>query len=256
MAVSNIPASQKNALTVRDHLANMTTDVQEYAREGVDVPAVIQSAKMAFALSDKLRDCFKTDAGIASIRNALQSAVQTGLSLNPQLGEAALVAYTKEGATTVQYMPMKNGIVKLVMQSGSVDSISCDVVRENDFFEIEKTGDGDKYSFKPARKTRGQIDGYFAAVKLKDGPALAQYMTKEEVDAHRGKFSSRTSMPEEGYGLKTVIKKLLRNVSISPELQAAAIEDEDVPRGIEHAKKVKGTGADDLAIELVGVVGE
>jgi phage RecT family recombinase len=255
MAVSNIPANQKNALTVRDHLQNMLPDVQEYAGHGVDTSSVIQSAKMAFALSDKLRDCFKTESGIASIRNALQSAVQTGLSLNPQMGEAALVPYTKDGATTVQYMPMKNGIVKLAMKSGAVDSISCDVVHENDFFEIEKTGDGDKYSFKPARKNRGAIDGYFAAVKLSRGPALAQYMTKEEAAEHRKSFSSRTQMPEEGYGLKTVIKKLLRNVSISPEMQAAVSSDEDdIPRGFEHAKPVKGTGAEDLAVELIGVV--
>ena len=231
MAVSNIPANQKNALTVREHLAGMIPDVQEYARDGVDVPAVIQSAKMAFALSDKLRDCFKTDAGIASIRNALQSAVQTGLSLNPQEGKAALIAYSGK----VQYQIMKNGIVELALSSGMVDFVTADIVRERDKFELSKSMSGDNYEYAPAKTDRGDVIGFFAGCKLKSGSTHVKYMTRQEVEEMRDKYSAMFKAKPEaspwsksfnGMGIKTVLKSLFRNLSISTALDDALGNDE------------------------------
>lgn len=255
MAVSNIQPAQKSAthavVQIREQIDAWLPDLHDISGNR-DVSEIVASAKLAIGLSDDLKKCFQTDAGIASIRNALQIAAQTGLSLNPQLGEAALVPRMNNGSQTCLYWTMKNGLKKLAMQSGAVETITCDTVHERDEWSIEKSPDGDKYKFVPARKDRGGIDGYFAAIRLKSGESVVKYVTADEIKAHRASYSSKSFMPEEGYGLKTAIKKLLRDVTLSPEVAAALSVDDDIPRGLENAKRIHGTSADTLGDILEG----
>ena len=152
-------------------------------------------------------------------------AAGTGLSLNPSEGKSALVCFNKKIDNAWHkiptYMIMKNGLIELALESGKVSFITAETVREHDDFSIAKTMEGDKYEFRPHRKARGYIDGFFSAVKMNDGITHCKYMTLEEVNEHRKSFSDKSSMPEEGYGQKTVLKKLLNNLHISQEISNA-----------------------------------
>jgi recombination protein RecT len=224
-----------NQLTVTDktiggYLQGVQANLSGYNQRG-NMDELIRSAMLMISESDQLRECLKTENGKNSLYHGLKFAAATGLSLNPQEGKAALIAYNGK----VQYQVMKNGLVELAMQSGKVAFITSDTVRENDTFDISKTMEGDKYSYSPARKNRGEIDGFFAAVKLKDGTCHVKYMEKSEIDAHRDKYSaifkakpqaSPWSKSYEGMGLKTVIKAMFRSLAISPEIDKAVGTDD------------------------------
>lgn len=212
---------------VGNYLQSIAGNLTGYGAHGFDANHFAKSAMLAIVESEPLTKAIATNQGKASLYHALRYGASTGLSLNPQEGKAALVP--KGGK--ILYWIMKNGMIELAMKTGKVAFITCDTVRDGDDFTISKTMDGDKYAFSPARKDRGDIDGYFAAVKLTDGTTHVKYMTAGEVSGHRKNYSSNSAMPEEGYGLKTVMKAMLRNVNITPELSEAIGMDDAMEYG-------------------------
>jgi phage RecT family recombinase len=234
-------------------------ELTQYALGGYDFTAFQKSAMLAISQTPSLQDCFKTQDGKTSIYQAMCFAAITGLSLNPQEGKAALIAYKGRAS----YQIMKNGMIEIAERSGKVKFISSDTVRENDEFSIEKTAEGDKYTFKPARKSRGEIDGFFAALVLNDGACYVKYMTMQEVIENRDKYSSGYKFAKnkqdaawgksiEGMGLKTVIKALLRNVSISPEVsQAIGADDQSEHPEVKNiTPSGGGVNSDDIMKQL------
>jgi phage RecT family recombinase len=209
-------------------LSERKNSLEKFAVATYDHSVFMKSAMLAIGENEELKKCLATPAGKTSLYNAMKFAATTGLSLNPQEGKAALVAYGGK----VQYQIMKNGLIDLAMSSGQVDFLSSDTVRKNDKFEIAKTMDGDKYNFVPALSERGDILGFFAAVKLKNGQCHVAWMTKSEVDEHKNKYSkakgdfSPWQKSFEGMGIKTVIKKLFRNLHLSGDVTAAIGSDD------------------------------
>lgn len=240
--------------TVGQWLGESKQSLSGYAVRQYNADAFIKSAMLAIVESQNLKDCLTTPAGKASLFNAMRHAATTGLSLNPSEGKAALIAYGGK----VQYQVMKNGIIELAMQSGQVDFVTADTVREGDLFTVTKTADGDNFNYQPKRKDRGEIDGFFAACKLKNGSTHVKWMTKGEIEEHRDKYSSMyNAKPDaspwkksfEGMGLKTAIKALFRNLSICPELDAAVIADDQEENVIINVTP-KGASAEDVATIL------
>ena len=207
-----------------------------YAIRQYKIDEFLRGALIAVTDNSRLRNALKTRAGQSSLYNALKYAASTGLSLNPQQGKAALVPYhNQNGDLVVNYQIMKGGLIDLVMETGQVNDLVADLVREKDVFALERTAANDSYRFAPARKDRGNIDGYFAAVTLKSGRTHVNYMSIEEVKEHEQKYNSSKKLGErspwshsfDGMAIKTVIKKLLRNLHLSPETGAAiAVDDE------------------------------
>ena len=224
---------------VHDAMSAMVPVLAEYQADDKTVNDVLTSAKLAIAQSEDLKSCFGTQAGKISLISALKLAVNTGLSLNPTEGKAALVPIGGK----VNYWVMKNGLVELAMKTGLVETITADTVRANDTFVLKKMDTGDKFEFSPARKDRGEIDGFYAFARMKNGSSQMAYMTLSEIMEHRKAFSGRSQMPVEGYGMKTVLKKLLKNLAIG----VGEIEEE-----IEYRKPSAGVSAVDLAERVNG----
>lgn len=212
------------------YLQEIGGNLSGYAMRSYNTEGFLKSAMLAIVENQELTNALRTPTGKASLYHALRFAASTGLSLNPQEGKAALIAYKGK----IQYQVMKSGMIELAMQSGKVEFITSDTVRASDNFTIEKTMDGDKYSFVPARKDRGEIDGFFAALKLNTGAVHVKYMTRKEVEAHRDSYSAYYKGTKkgpwvtsfEGMGLKTVLKALFRGLNIAPEIDAAVHNDD------------------------------
>lgn len=240
--------------TASDFLTNLKSTLPAYAVREYKQETFVRSAMVAIISSPDLQECFKSDEGKASLINAMRMAAGTGLSLNPQEGKAALIAYSKnigtqqnkKWAKTASYQVMKNGLIELALESKKVEFITADTVRENDEFTLAKTMNGDEYYFSPARIDRGKIDGFFAAVKMKDGSCHTVYMAQQQTKEHREHFSKKTAMPDEGYGRKTVLKQLLNNLYISPEVSQAIGADNFEEAQLIDAPLLDGVGADDL----------
>lgn len=238
-----------------DFLTGLKATLPTYAIREYKNETFVRSAMIAIVSNEDLQSCLTTDLGKASIINAMRMAAGNGLSLNPQEGKAALIPYSKKVGQnkwikTAQYQVMKNGLIELALESGKVEFITADTVRAGDEFTLTKTMNGDEYFFSPARIDRGEIDGFFAAVKMKDGTCHTVYMAAVQADEHRASFSKKTAMPVEGYGQKTVLKRLLNNLHISPEVSQAVGSDDFQEAELLTYPDDGGTSADDLEKNL------
>lgn len=248
--------AQRNQVAVTDQdagnfLQGLSKTLETYAVREYNSTAFTKSAMIAIVSNEDLKECLNTQAGKESLTNTLKMAAGTGLSLNPMEMKAAIIPRSKKindkWVKVATYQIMKGGMVDLAHESGKVDFITSETVRSADTFSISKTMDGDKYSFAPHRKARGDIDGFFAAVKMKTGECHVRYMTLEETDAHRQKFSEKTSMPVEGYGEKTVLKRLLKNLHISSDMDnATGADSHREPEEHDVTPPEKGTSANEL----------
>jgi phage RecT family recombinase len=234
MTDKNLPAT-KESLTGQ-FLQHFGKSLKEYAIRKYDETAFLKSAMIAIVEKPELVEVLKTEQGKLSVYNALRYAATTGLSLNPAEGKSALIGFKgKDGNFKVSYQIMKNGMVDLALESGKVEFLSSDLVRQNDKFELKKSMQGDDYNFIPAMKDRGEVIGFFAALKLKSGATHVKWMTVEEINEMRDSYSATFKYNPEnspwsksfnGMGLKTVMKALLRNISISPEIDNAVGADD------------------------------
>lgn len=246
--------------SAKNFLVKMKPSLFGYAVKNYNHDAFLKSAMLGIIESEVLTQCLQTEAGQASLFNAMRYAATTGLSLNPQEGKAWLIGYKKkDGSMIVDYQIGKNGLIELAMQSGLIESIDSFTVRENDVFESEKRPDTDNYRFSPARKDRGDIDGFFVAVIFKTKQIRTDYMTIQEIEAHRDKYARGLYWPDgnkkedhawnksfEGMGLKTVIKRIFRNLKISNEMTEAVTIDDKFEGMTYELEKEKGFTADDV----------
>lgn len=261
---NDIQTIEKNAASF---LKTLESTLPVYAIRNYKAETFIRSAMMAIVASPDLQECLVSPEGKASVVNALRMAAGTGLSLNPQEGKACMVAYGKNLGTpakqrwvkTATYQVMKNGLIELSLESDKVDFITAETIRENDVFNILKTPQGDSYEFSPNRKERGEIDGFMAVLKLKDGRTITQYMTRSETQEHRDKYAKnlldKDGKPKEGHvwvksfegmGQKTILKKLLKSTHISREVDHAVGSDWE-PEIKNVTPAPKGISAADLS---------
>jgi phage RecT family recombinase len=213
---------------------------------GRDYEGWMMDAALCVLQNDGLKEAIQSPQGKALFIRSLQLSAASGLSLNPQKGESALVAYSGKKGVQVNFMPMKNGIVKVAMRTGKIAKIESGTVFENDEFIPKKTSDGDKYEWTPALKDRGAPVAYFAYVKLADGTGVLEYWEKSQMeewakkygngkDYQTGKFydSSAWGKSFDGMAEKTVIKAALRGLYL-PEIEEYLETDEE--REAEPAK--------------------
>jgi phage RecT family recombinase len=232
---NEIEVFEKNA---GSFLKSIESSLKNYAVRKYDQSAFLKSAMVAIMGNDILMKATATDAGKQSLYHALRFAAATGLDLNPQQGKAVIIAYkNKDGNVIANYQVMKNGMVELALETGQVEFITADYVKQNDDFKLKKSVSGDDYEYSPALANRGDIIGFFAAMKLKNGGTHVKWMTSEEVQEVRDKYSqnynfNKTSAENpwnksfQSMGVKTVMKALIRSVSISPELDKYIGTDE------------------------------
>jgi len=251
-------------------IKSISTQVQEwapglkdFALTEFDQQRFFKTAIMAISENNGLMECMQTPAGRASLYSSMKRAFSTGLSLNPQEGKAAIIAY--KGVAS--YQIMKEGAVEILLNSGDIKTLMVEIVYENDKFSIEKSNKGDTYHFSPVRKNRGEVDGYFCAITDKDDISHVKYMTQEECFEIRDTYStgyifakdqkkSGWAMSPKGYSKKTVIKAAIRDLHISPSSKAM-FSSEDVDFNLHEPmmkdvtpKKTTGNTADNVASKL------
>ena len=162
---------------------------------------------------------------------------------------------------------MKEGAIELLLNTGEVKELSVEIVYDNDFFEIEKTSTGDTYTFRPARKDRVKVDGYFCSITDNDGISHIKYMTQEECfeirDAYSASYNyakkenkgdTTWAKSEKGMCKKTVVKAAIRDLHIAPKTKALfSSEDMDFQDNQQPPKDItphKGTSSEDVKAEI------
>lgn len=175
-------------------------------------------ALMAVAGNDKLQQCSQE-----SILSAVYSIALTGLTLNPVLKFAALVPRYSGGKYYASLMPMYQGLVQLLTDSGSVSHIATTVVYEGDDFKVEY-GSEPKIIHVPKFKTKDNIAHAYSIATLHNGEKMFEVMTWAEIEKARDasetwkaykagkvdeKFVIWLSWPGE-MARKTVLRRLIK----------------------------------------------
>ena len=188
--------------------------------------------------SSQLRECQPE-----SILQALLQCCRLGMTLNPALKLAALVAYGKD----CQFMPQYQGLIALLKEIGAVSSMKAILVYEDEVtagcFSYDPSAD--KITHDPIyAKTESEqkaraIYGVYSVAVLPDGTREILFMPEWQVlkrkavsKAAGSSYSTWNQWTEEMYQ-KTVIR---RHFNFLVQLQTS--EDERISAVLEHEDKI------------------
>jgi len=120
------------------------------------------------------------------------------------------------------------GMVELALRSGTVSNIHSDVVCDKDVFESDTGRITHKVNY---REPRGAVYAAYCVVRFKDGGEKSEVMTRDEVDAIRKRSRAGGSGPWvtdwNEMAKKTVARRALKWVPLSPEIREAVEKDDD-----------------------------
>ncbi|WP_127471926.1 RecT family recombinase [Thiomicrorhabdus aquaedulcis] len=222
-----------NQVTVINQvLSNSKQDLVNLLPAHIKVENFMQICQTAAMVNPDLQTCTASSLAQAFIQCAKDGLVPDGK-------EAAIVIYNKkQGSNWVanaQYQPMIDGILKRLRQSGEVPYISAKVVYTEDQFDTGMDINGEYLSFKPnynsKNRTNNDIKLVFAMAKLKNGEAIIEVMTLEDVqrimmlsksaiDTKTGKLNEWSVWGKffDRMALKTVLHRLAKRLPNSSEV--------------------------------------
>jgi recombination protein RecT len=161
-----------------------------------------------------------------SLYNSFARAAQDGLL--PDNREAAIVTF----GGRAQYMPMIGGILKKVRNSGELESITAQVVYQNDHFDYA-LGDDEHITHKPLLTgDRGNPIISYAIAKTKDGGIYREVMTEAQVMAvknvSRSKGGPWSGPFADEMRRKTVLRRLSKRLPMSTDLEGVLEADDEL----------------------------
>lgn len=209
---------QEKQDTLAKHIERMKPEMARALPRHMDPERVARIATTVMRRTPKLAQCTPQ-----SFLGALMTCAQLGLEPGP-LGHAYLVPY----GTEVTFIAGYRGLVELARRSGQVASVSARVVREGDDFDYA-FGLEPSLHHKPAGSD-AEITHVYAVVRLKDGGADFDVMTRGEVEAVRKRSKAAADGPwvtdYAEMAKKTVLRRLLKTAPMSVEYQQAVANDE------------------------------
>jgi recombination protein RecT len=179
------------------------------------------------------------DCAPDTIVSSMVEASQLGLEPNGPLGLAALVPFKNKKTRRLecQLMVMYRGYVELADRTDRVDFIDAQIVYDCDVFEFEY-GTDQRLRHVPSLnrpKDAKPIAGY-GLVKYKNGAVKFTILSTDEIeeirDCSRAKTGDAWSNWWGEMAKKTCIRRLVKYVSLSPELNRAAYLDESMDGGV------------------------
>ena len=203
-------------------LEKMADKFTEALPRQMDVNKFISVAKLTLNKNPKLLQADKT-----SLMQTFMKAAQDGLYLDGK--EAAAVQY----GNSVKFIPMVEGIIKVLHNSGLIKTICAEVVYENDLFDYE-LGTAPKITHKPLiTGDRGKpICVYAVAVTTNEGEYY-EVMNMAEIDKCR-QGSKASSSPLSHWvkwfdqmAKKTVIHRIAKRLPKNDAISSVVRIDED-----------------------------
>lgn len=156
---------------------------------------------------------------------ALVKCAQDGLI--PDGREAALVPFDGK----VNYLPMYQGILKRMRNTGDIASVGAYVAYSNDKFSYA-LGDSPHITHEPALNDRGKPIAAYVIFTLTNGERVREVMSVDEIEKVRGVSKMKNGVPWTQWwdqqARKTVIKRGSKYVPMSAEAQALLDYDTEV----------------------------
>lgn len=211
-------------------LKSKQAEIAKMLPKHLNAERLLKVAQIAATTTPALAKC-----DVPSLIGAIGQCAQMGLEPNTVLGHAYLVPFnTKRGdkwVNSVQVIIGYKGLIDLARRSGQIVSIAAHEVCANDHFELVY-GLDEKLNHTPAMGDRGEVIGFYAIAKLKDGGHAFEFMSRfqvEEIKAASERKNKRESSVWKDHfiemGRKTVIRRLAKYLPLSIEFQTAAALD-------------------------------
>lgn len=220
----------------------------------LSIDRLLKVAQIAATTTPALAKC-----DVASLVGAIGQCAQMGLEPNTVLGHAYLVPFNTKRKDTngnerwvnsVQVIIGYKGLIDLARRSGQIVSIAAHEVCENDKFELVY-GLNETLNHTPCMGDRGDVVGFYAVAKLKDGGHSFEFMSRQQVEEIRSGSQSAMKdewengqktgrrIPKDGpwwqhfveMGRKTVIRRLAKYLPLSIEFQTAVALDNQADAG-------------------------
>lgn len=226
-------ASMKPKEQIAYLLKSKQGEIAKMLPKHLNAERLLKVAQIAATTTPALAKC-----DVASLVGAIGQCAQMGLEPNTVLGHAYLVPFNtkrkdaqgvERWVNSVQVIIGYKGLIDLARRSGQIISIAAHEVCEADHFELVY-GLDEKLVHKPSLGERGDVIGFYAVAKLKDGGHSFEFMSKHQVTQ-----IAKASQSKGGYGpwkdhftemgRKTVIRRLAKYLPLSIEFQTAATLD-------------------------------
>jgi recombination protein RecT len=241
--------SQQGAVTdmskmkPKEQIAHLLTtkraEIEKMLPKHLNAERLLKVAQIAATTTPALLKC-----DVPSLIGAIGQCAQMGLEPNTVLGHAYLVPFkvkrkrdlgngrsADEWVDSVQVVVGYKGLIDLARRSGQIISLTAHEVCKDDHFELVY-GLDEKLNHKPRMDgPRGEIIGFYAIAKFKDGGHAFEFMSRYQVEQimegtqSKGKYGPwKDHFPE--MGRKTVIRRLAKYLPLSIEFQTAVALDD------------------------------
>ena len=223
-------------LVVKDLLETHKDEIAKALPKSITPDRVARIALTTLRKNPGLLECDPN-----SFLGAVMQASQIGFELDDNLGHAYLVPFfnKKTKRKEIQLIIGYRGLIELARRSGQLKSINAHIVYENEPFTLEY---GLLETLKhvplpPSKRGKG-IKGVYAVATMNDGSKTFDFLWPEEIESIKksSKAGDNAMSPwathEEEMMKKTVIRKLMKYLSLSPEITKATVIDEYGEAGI------------------------
>lgn len=234
-ALSRVPVKQlvKNA-QVKNMIANVLHDREP--QFATSIVSIVNSNR-SLANVDQL-----------SVIQSAMVAATLDLPIDQNLGYVWLVPYKGKAQAQIGY----KGYIQLAQRSGQYKAMNAVAVHEGELTSWNPLTE--EVAFDPMKKVSDTVIGYIGYFKLLNGFEKTVYWTKEQIEAHRQRFSkaggnSPWKSDFDAMAKKTVLKDLLTKWGpMSTQMAVAASKDEADPDpvNIEADETTKDKQAEDL----------
>jgi len=165
-----------------------------------------------------------------SLMGECMKAASDGLL--PDNREATInVYYSKKASSHIaSYIPMYQGILKKIRNSGELKSIKAEVVFENDHFQEWTDENGSHFRHEPVRKDRGDIILTYAQAITKDGGVYFEVMDEEDMIEIKNCAKSQNIWKQWGKEMrkKSAIRRLSKMLPMSTDIETTLKRDDDL----------------------------
>ncbi len=168
-------------------LAKMIDTTEERFKEVAPVSINFESEK-GFAIQHLMNNSYLmsvAEGNHASLLQAISNVAFIGLSLNPAEKQAYLIPRTvkidNKFVSKIFLEPSYMGLCKLATDSGSIEWVQANCVRENDTFQDNGPGERPTHMYNAFSKARGEFVGVYCVAKTHTGDFLTTVMDCDDV---------------------------------------------------------------------------
>lgn len=225
------PSSNK-ALALRKLLTDCKIDIARALPKHVSPDRMLRIALTSARKNPELLECSPE-----SFLGAVIQSAQLGLEPDTSMGHAYLIPFrnNRSGHKEVNFMPGYRGLMDLVYRAPDHPVLMPSAVYQGDEFEYEKGLHPKLIHVPKPHEPNTKLTHVYCVASFKDGRKEFMVMGRAEIEAIRVRSKASGFSPwktdYEAMAMKTVIRRMVKYLPMSAELQTAVGLDEKAELG-------------------------